>query len=59
MTTRSKSGSAAVIGTLIGPSIPGGYMAITGHAPEWARIWYTALMVVGLLLLVAKAARND
>lgn len=58
MRTR-KSPGAAIIATLIGPDIPGGYMAITGHAYTWARVWYGALMVIGLLILVARNARND
>jgi hypothetical protein len=58
--TRSKhSSTAAVIGALLGPGIPAGYMALTGHAPMWARVWYLTLLIIGLLVLVAKAAGND
>lgn len=58
-TRKPKSGTIAVISTLIGPAIPGGYMAITGHAYTWARIWYAVWLVAALLLLVAKASRSE
>lgn len=60
MTARKpSSGTTAVISFLIGPGIPAGYMAITGTTPTWARVWYLALMVLALLMLVAKASRSD
>lgn len=53
------AGTMSVIGLLIGPSIPGAYMAITCHTPAWARIWYLAWIVITALFIVAKAGRSD
>lgn len=56
---KSHAGTVAIITALIGPSIPGGYMAITGHTPTWARAWYLAWAVLGLLVIIAKAGKAD
>ena len=55
MTSRRKS-VYAVIGTVIGPVIPGAYMAFTGHTPMWARVWYGAWLAVWALATIGKAA---
>lgn len=56
---KPRKSSVAVISTLLGPGIPAGYMALTGNAPTWARVWYLTLLIIGLLALVAKAAGSD
>jgi len=56
VTTR-KQPVYAVIGTVIGPAIPGGYMAFTGHAPTWARVWYGVWFTVWALVTIGKAAK--
>lgn len=58
-TRKTNGGTVAVIGTLIGPSIPGAYMAITGHTPHWARIWYLVWLALGALFIIARAGRTD
>ena len=56
---KKHAGSIAVTAMLIGPAIPGAYMAITGHAPMWARVWYCVWLALWLLVTVAKAAKAD
>ena len=59
MTSAKKhAGGIAVAAALIGPAIPGAYMAVTGTAPMWARAWYGVWAVLWLLVTIARAGRN-
>ncbi|MFD4394692.1 hypothetical protein [Kitasatospora sp. NPDC058478] len=58
MSTRPVSGSTSAVLSVMIQLPPTAYIAITGTAPTWARIWLTAYITAWLLATVAIAGRN-
>lgn len=50
--------AAAVLGALM-EIPPTAYVAVTGEAPMWTRIWMGTWLSLWLLLTVANAARHN
>lgn len=58
MANRPNSGTH-IAGRLIGLALeipPAAYIAVTGHAPTWARVWLAAWLSLWLLFTVITAA---
>lgn len=56
--TMAKRSSISLLGTII-QMPPMAYVAITGRAPDWIRIWMIAFLGFWLLTLVVLASFND
>lgn len=57
MNTQTRTSGCGAIGALLIQIVPTGYVAITGHAPTWIRIWLASFPTLWLLYTVATAAK--
>lgn len=57
MNVQNRTSGCGAIGGVLIQIVPTGYVAITGHAPMWIRIWLATFLALWLLYTVAAAAK--